>query len=71
MPVRCPVLVTLSNAETVRDEDIVLQVPDGRSITTLVNVLAPPQAGKMPRPVRPHIYTERQAGYRTAKPSDL
>lgn len=70
MPVRCPVLVTLSNAETVRDEDIVLQVPDGRSITTLVNSwlrLKLEDAAACPA----YIYTERQAGYRTAKPSDL
>ena len=27
----------LSTGETVRDEEIVMQVPDGRSVTTLVN----------------------------------
>ena len=32
-----PLVATLSGAETVRAEEIVLSVPDGRSITTLVN----------------------------------
>ena len=33
-----PLAQTLSTATTVRAEEIVLQVPDGRSVTTLVNV---------------------------------
>ena len=32
-----PLAATLSGAETVRAEEIVLSVPDGRSVTTLVN----------------------------------
>ena len=32
-----PLSQILNNATTVRDEEIVLQVPDGRSVTTLVN----------------------------------
>ena len=42
-----PLAQQLSNGETVRAEEIVLSVPDGRSVTTLVNVTpihAPPTA---------------------------
>ena len=39
-----PIAQQLSNAETVRAEEIVLEVPDGRSVTTLVNS-TPIQAG--------------------------
>ncbi len=35
---KSPLAQTLSTATTVRAEEIVLQVPDGRSVTTLVNV---------------------------------
>ena len=35
---RFPIAVALSAGETVRAEEIVLSVPDGRSVTTLVNV---------------------------------
>ena len=33
----CPIAQALSTSETVRAEEIVIQVPDGRSVTTLVN----------------------------------
>ena len=33
----CPLVQTLSTSETVRAEEIVIQVPDGRSVTTVIN----------------------------------
>ena len=39
-----PLAQRLSNGETVRAEEIVLSVPDGRSVTTLVNVTPIPAA---------------------------
>ena len=36
-PDECPLAQALSTSETVRAEEIVIQVPDGRSVTTLVN----------------------------------